>query len=86
MDRLEIHFELAHGFFSEPFFVVGESCVYELLWNVEVAHAKQVVVDEEFEDVRNVRLVWLEHLVKNHSALKKIGHAAKKVRVVQLDP
>jgi hypothetical protein len=46
--------------------------VNKLQWNVQEAHAEKIVIDEELEDERNVRLVWLELLAEDFPALKDV--------------
>lgn len=58
----------------------------KLKWDVQVTHAKQIVVDEELENVWDVRLMRLILFSMNHSALQKIRNSAKQVWVVELDP
>lgn len=59
--------------------------MHELKRHVQVAHAEEVVVDKELEDVGDVRLVGLELLAEDRSTLEKVRYSSEEIWVVQLD-
>lgn len=53
---------------------------------MKIAHAEEIEVDEELQDVRNMRLVRLELFAEDRSAVKKVRDPPQQVWIVQLDP
>jgi hypothetical protein len=72
VDRFEVDFDLRHRSLLESRLVVGVASVDELQGNVEVAHAEEIVVDEELEDVGDVGFVGLKLLAEYRPTLEEI--------------